>query len=142
MNIASGSILNSRTTLTLVAVGAALIFSFSLSSNKSFDIKNVTVPEAKALVDTGALVIDVRSEEAYKHRHIPGAILMPLSVLRVGIPASLAYAKDKPVVVYCNDGVTTGPEGTHLLNKAGYTKAVNIKSGIEGWAGAALPIQK
>ena len=142
MNITPNSTLNPRSMLTLLVIGIAIIFAFSNSTSKNFDIKNVTVPEAKVLVDTGALVIDVRSEEAYKHRHIPGALLMPLSVLRAGIPASLAYAKDKPVVVYCSDGVTTGPEGTHLLNKAGYTKAVNIKSGIEGWAGAALPIQK
>jgi rhodanese-related sulfurtransferase len=35
-----------------------------------------------------------------------------------------------------------GPEGTELLNKAGYANAVNMEAGIKGWADAGLPVQK
>lgn len=107
-------------------------------------IAEVSASEAKALVDSGAVVVDVdvRSEEAYGKRHLPGAVLIPLSQLQSGIPASLADAKDKPIVVYCNDGAHTGPEGTRLLNQAGYKGAVNLKSGIEGWQGAGYAIQQ
>lgn len=41
-----------------------------------------------------------------------------------------------------HDGTTTGPEATQVLNKAGYSKAVNLKSGIEGWERAGLAVAK
>lgn len=56
--------------------------------------------------------------------------------------AAFAAAKDGPVLVYCGDGVAIGPEATSILNAAGYARAVNFKPGIEGRAGAGLPIAK
>lgn len=142
MNVAINSIQGSRSLLTLLVIATAIFFVVSNFQKQNFDIRSVSANEAKVLIDSGAVIIDVRSEEKYKQGHIPGAILIPITLLRTGIPVSIAQAKSKPIVVYCNDGVTTGPEGTHLLNKAGYTKAVNVKSGIEGWTGAGLPVQK
>jgi rhodanese-related sulfurtransferase len=142
MNVALNSMHGSRSLLTLLVIAAAIIFALSHSRNQNFDIRSVSANEARTLIDSGAIVIDVRGEEKYRQGHIPGAILIPITILRAGIPASIAQAKDKPLVVYCNDGATTGPEGTHLLNKAGYAKAVNVKSGIEGWTGAGFPVQK
>ncbi len=107
----------------------------------SAPVAEVSIAEAKSMIDAGALVVDVRSQEAYGNRHLPGAILAPLSELRSSIPASLASAKDKPIVVYCNDGSSTGPDGTRVLNEAGFKAAVNLKSGIEGWQRSGLSIQ-
>ena len=111
------------------------------ATTTSFGIREVSVPEAKALIDSGAVVVDVRGEGAYNGRHIPGALSIPLAQLKAAIPASLADAREKPIVVYCGDGATIGPEGTQVLNDAGYEGAVNIKSGIEGWQKAGHPIQ-
>ena len=33
------------------------------------------------------------------------------------------------------------PEGTQVLNDAGYKNAVNIRSGIEGWQNAGHPVK-
>jgi rhodanese-related sulfurtransferase len=49
-------------------------------------------------------------------------------------------AKDRPIVVYCNDGLVTGPRGTEILNKAGFARAVKLKEGIEGWSAAGYPV--
>jgi rhodanese-related sulfurtransferase len=133
---------NPRLILYLFIILAAFIFIANRAAGHHYNIKDISVSEAKVLIDSWALVIDVRKEDAFRHRHIPGALSIPLEVLRNGIPASLAQAKDKPVVVYCGDGVTTGPEGTHILNKAGYNRAVNIKTGIDGWSSAGLPVQR
>jgi len=46
------------------------------------------------------------------------------------------------ILVYCNQGLAHGAEGTEILNKAGFAGAVNLRDGIEGWAGAGYPIQK
>lgn len=108
----------------------------------AYDVKNISVTEASALVDSGAVVVDVRGKEAYDTRHLPGALNYPVEILRAGIPAALAASKALPVVVYCGDGARIGPEGTSLLNKAGFSKAVNVEHGIQGWADAGLRIAK
>ena len=112
------------------------------SSTNHLAVPEVDIAQAKALVDSGALVIDVRGAEQFAVRHLPGAVLVPLAILRAGIPASIAVARDKPVVVYCNKGVASGPEATRLLQQAGFSHAVNLHSGIEGWAAAGLPVKK
>lgn len=127
--------------LTFLVALAVIFFLATRSGPQSFDVVNISISDAKTLVDQGALVIDVRETDKYAHRHIPGAITLPLSVLRMGIPEAIAYAKDRPVVVYCGDGVSTGPEGTAILNKAGFAGAVNVGPGIEGWAKQGLPVQ-
>jgi len=133
-----------RSRQILFAAGALLILFFLIrtSSTETFDVRSVTANEAKQLIDSGAVVVDVRGREQFDGRHIPGAISVPLSALRAAIPTSLAHAIAEPVVVYCGDGVTIGPEGTALLNKAGYARAVNLQSGIQGWADAGFPVQK
>jgi rhodanese-related sulfurtransferase len=88
------------------------------------------------------VVVDARADDAYRHRHLPDAINLPLATLRLGVPATFSAAKEMPVLVYCGNGTTIGPEATSLLNRAGYARAVNLKPGIEGWADARLPIAK
>jgi rhodanese-related sulfurtransferase len=46
------------------------------------------------------------------------------------------------VVIYCGDGSTSGPEATAMLNKAGFTRAVNLNPGFEGWRAAGMPVRK
>jgi rhodanese-related sulfurtransferase len=104
-------------------------------------IHEVTPAQATQLIDSGALVVDVRGQEAYAHRHIPGAVLMPLEDLQAAI-AKLTIARDHPIVVYCGDGVSHGPEGTAILNQAGFANAVNLKGGIDGWQGEKRPIAR
>lgn len=127
--------------LLVLVAGAGLAF-MADRPRTDFNVQNVSVAEAKAMIEAGALVVDVRGEGAFNNRHIPGAISLPLAALRLGIPTSFSYAKDQPVVVYCGDGVTIGPEGTELLNKAGYAKAVNMESGIQGWTAAGLDVER
>ena len=103
-------------------------------------VPEVTVAAAKALIDAGALVIDVRGKDPFDYRHVPGALWIPLAQLSAAIPVSLAGAKDKAIVVYCNDGLATGPKGTRVLLDQGYAHALNLKAGVEGWDAAELPL--
>jgi len=136
-----------RNNLFAIAIGMIAFVWLSNMGTSHSPRNRLVVPEvellqAKALIDSGALVIDVRGAEQFAVRHLPGAVLVPLAILRAGIPPSIAVAKDKPVVVYCNEGVASGPEATRLLQQAGFSKVVNLHSGIEGWAAAGLPIKK
>jgi rhodanese-related sulfurtransferase len=134
----------SKRVLLLFPIAAGCLYALGRSGPPEapeFQVKEVLLEEAKVLIAAGALVIDVRERAAYETRHIAGAILAPVSVLSAGIPAALAYARTLPLVVYCGDGTTLGPKGTHLLNQAGFASAVNLKPGIQGWAAAGLPIE-
>lgn len=132
-----------RRGLLVLPLAAAAYFVFKPKDRaREFGIAEVGLDEAKALIAAGAPVIDARAKDAFEHRHLPGAINLPLATLRLGLPATFAAAKHAPLLVYCGDGLTIGPEATSILNRAGYTKAVNLKPGIEGWADAGLPVAK
>ena len=68
---------------------------------------------------------------------MPGAISVPIGELDKRLDEFSAY-KAEDVVVYCNDGSTRGPRATKQLNDAGFSKAMNLKGGAEGWKRASL----
>ncbi|WP_457417654.1 rhodanese-like domain-containing protein [Roseateles sp. P5_E7] len=126
-----------------IAAGALYLFAKPDGHDgaPAFNVEEVLIEEARALMAAGAWVVDVRERAAYEARHIPGALLAPLSKLESAIPAALLAVRDLPILVYCGDGRTIGPKGTHLLNAAGLAQAVNLKPGIQGWASAGLPVE-
>lgn len=141
MKTSSLDLRNPRVLLSALFLGTALIL-LGRPSPAAFKVTNVSVQEARAMIDGGAVVVDVRGKEAFDARHIPGALNVPLDTLRNAIPLALARSIAAPVVVYCGDGARIGPEGTSILNKGGFSKAVNMKSGIQGWADAGLAVAK
>lgn len=141
MKTSSFDVRNPRHVVGALVLGVALLL-VARQPQPKFDVTNVSVQEARAMIDSGAVVVDVRGKEAFDARHIPGALNVPLDTLRSAIPLALAQAITGPVVVYCGDGERIGPEGTSILNKGGYTMAVNMKSGIQGWADAGMVVAK
>jgi rhodanese-related sulfurtransferase len=130
-----------RTDNRIYLLLAALIAVFVIFGGSGRpNVKDVSVSEAKELIDAGAVVIDVRDRSASAPSHIPGALLVPLDTLPAKL-SDLSVDKSQPIVVYCNEGTRRGPKGTAVLNEAGYSQAVNLKSGIEGWRAANLPTQ-
>jgi hypothetical protein len=64
-------------------------------------VPRVTVEQAKAAVDAGAAVIvDVRSQEAYETSHIAGALFIPLEDFENNI-TSLDLGKEQWIITYC-----------------------------------------
>ena len=115
----------------------------SSAATLRYDVREVDVSAANKLIESGAVVVDVRGKSQYKVRHIPGAIAISIDELRAGIPARLRnIARHRPIIVYCNHGMLVSPEATDLLNKAGFAGAVKLKTGIEGWGGAGLPVSR
>jgi rhodanese-related sulfurtransferase len=120
------------TWLMVLVVGAAVY------ASQPQGVRQASVDEARMLIDAGAMVIDVREPGAAANSHIPGARRIPLEALSASLP-QLAADRDRTIVVYCNGGTGRGPRATALLNKAGFSKAVNMESGFEGWRAAGLP---
>jgi len=103
------------------------------------DVHHLTPVEALALIETGrTLILDVREKDAFDKEHLPGALSVPIGELDSRMGEFEAHTAEE-VVIYCNDGSTRGPRATDKMNKAGFTKAKNIESGLEGWRKAELP---
>jgi rhodanese-related sulfurtransferase len=127
----------------MAVLGCLMWLNNTPTVKQGYNIREVDVSAARELMDSGALIIDVRGKEQFDFRHIPGAILITLEELHQALPAILrAEAKERVIVVYCGEGLAHGPEGTDLLNKAGFANAVNLKSGIEGWVAAGHAVSK
>jgi rhodanese-related sulfurtransferase len=126
-----------RHTLAWLALFVAAVFA-STPRNHHADVRHVDVAQAKALMDSGALVIDVRERAVSGSSHLPGALLIPLDALAANL-TRIEAANASTIVVYCGDGATRGPEAAHILTQAGLIQTVNLKAGIEGWRRAGLP---
>jgi phage shock protein E len=62
----------------------------------------ITPKQARALLDRGACLVDVRSPAEYRREHVDGAINIPIHVLSAYF-GDLAD-RDCPVIVYCRTG--------------------------------------
>jgi hypothetical protein len=64
-------------------------------------LPRITVEDAKAAVDIGeAIIVDVRSTEAYAISHIKNAVSIPLVNIENN-PASLSLDKNQWIITYC-----------------------------------------
>ena len=119
---------------------STLAWNMNLGSANS-GVRDVSAQEAKAMLDAGAIAIDVREKAVAASSHLPGSLLIPLEVLAANLSRLEAY-KAYPLVVYCGDGSPRGPEAAALLTRAGFSKVVNLRYGIDGWRSAGLQTSK
>lgn len=105
-------------------------------------VREVSVTEARELFDMGRpVVIDVREKDAFDKGHIPGAVSVPIAEVGQRMNA-LGLSRAEPVVVYCGEGSTRGPDATRQLNAGGYGGAVNLKGGFASWQAAGQPVAR
>jgi rhodanese-related sulfurtransferase/DNA-binding transcriptional ArsR family regulator len=91
----------------------------------------------RRLKDPATLVIDVRPAEEYAAGHIPGALSVPLSELKVRI-AELPPAAE--IVAYCRGPYCVlAPEAIEILHRAGL-RARRLEDGFPEWRLAGLPV--
>lgn len=96
--------------------------------------------DAVRLVNAGALVVDVRDQNAYEAGHIIDARSIPAAEL--GNKAeSLKKFKEKPVVVYCDNGFGAA-NAVKALRSLGFTKVVSLRGGLQSWLQENLPVVK
>ena len=88
-----------------------------------------------------ALVVDVRDPGEYGGGHIIGAKNVPRSRIDAIGSEIAAKRKDKPVIVYCDDGHSSG-KAAAALRSQGFGKAVSLSGGLGAWRQAGLPLEK
>jgi rhodanese-related sulfurtransferase len=88
----------------------------------------------------GALLIDLRSKEAFEAGHIGEARNVPAAELEAQ-SETLKKWRERPVVTYCDSGVS-GAGAARTLTKLGFTKVFNLEGGLNGWVKDNLPLTK
>ena len=91
--------------------------------------ETITTDKAIKLIDNGAVILDVRTEEEYNREHIPNAINVPLDRLE-----TIDIDKNETLVVYCQSGARS-LEAVKTLSSMGYNSLYNLDGGLLNWGG-------
>jgi phage shock protein E len=94
-------------------------------------IKEIAPDKVKTLMQSGAVVIDVRDRDEFESGHIAGATNVSRGTLEMHI-AGVVPDKNTPVVCYCAGG-NRGALATDTLVKMGYTNAFSIAGGLNAF---------
>ncbi len=72
-------------------------------------------------IEAGAKIVDVRTPGEFSNGAYPGALNIPLSLLRQRLNE---IPKDKPIVLYCRSG-SRSASAARVLKRAGYLDVLN-----------------
>ncbi len=103
------------------------------SQRKSSELnKSLSPSEAKKRLDTekDIILLDVRTAEEYKEKHIPNSTLISLDALEAEASKKLPD-KTATIFVYCRSGRRSA-SAYELLRKMGYSNVYDI-GGIINW---------
>jgi rhodanese-related sulfurtransferase len=78
--------------------------------------------DLKALVEDGAIIIDVRTKGEFQGGHIKNAINIPVDSISTNL--SKIKNKDKPIITCCASGMRSGT-AKGILKSKGYQKVYN-----------------
>ncbi len=91
-------------------------------------------------MNQGALVLDLRPQEQYQAGHFNGARQMSgEQILKAA--ETLKKHKEKPVVVYDDNGALGGP-AVRQLAAQGFTRAFALRGGLAAWRADNLPVSR
>lgn len=95
-------------------------------SNGDGDDNTINYVKAKELIiNNGAVMVDVRSEEEYNEEHIDGALLLPVDEISDDKVKNIIKSKDDVIIVYCKSGVRSS-EAVDKLKGLGYNNVYNF----------------
>ena len=105
-----------KETAAFILVAAIVLF---LLFRPKGDISDV---DARALVEKGATLLDVRTPEEFSTGHVDGATNIPVGVLASRLAE---VPRDKPVVLYCRSG-TRSARAASMLRDRGYVQVHDV----------------
>jgi rhodanese-related sulfurtransferase len=121
----------------------ALLFSFFLViftelRRKAQGITNIEPQDAVKLINADAVVLDLRSSEAFARGHIVNAKNVPSDELTANEDKYKKY-KSRPILAVCDAGVASS-RAVDALRKSGLENVYGLKGGIAAWTQANLPL--
>lgn len=99
-------------------------------------MKSISPAELQSLLSTDIDIVDVREPDEWATGHVPGARLVPLSLLRADPTGALSR---EPVVFVCAKGGRSA-QAAELAERIGRKVVYSLNGGTEAWRTAQLPI--
>lgn len=109
-------------------------------------VPKITADEARAKIDAGALVVDVRdAAEVEQTGKVAGAVHIPRGMVEFRADPDTPYfdknfAKDRAVIVYCAAGGRAALSG-QALKEMGYDEVYNL-GGFNDWVESGGAVDK
>jgi len=121
---------------------AALAAVAVLSYESWLRAQNAGLPpqEVIRLMNQGATVLDLRQADDYAAGHINGARHFDAAQID-GAGEALRKYKERPLIVYCDRGVTASG-AVRTLVRQGFTKVFNLRGGLAAWRAENLPLAR
>ena len=106
----------------------------SASNEQENSYRQISMDEAVTMMEeeSGYIILDVRTPEEFRERHIPNAINIPNETIGSEDIQELPD-KDQLILVYCRSG-NRSKQASGKLAELGYTNIVEI-GGINDWTG-------
>lgn len=116
-------------------------------------IRLIDTTEAKALIEKGTKVFDVRLPEEFDHGHIPGSILVPYdeaSAKEVDFIATedkfdlrkLPADKNETFLMYCDGTICwKSYKAARMAMQNGWKNVLWFRGGLPAWKEAGLPVE-
>ena len=100
---------------------------------------SLSISEAVQLVNSeGGVFLDIRDAADFARGHITDALHIPAAAL-AGRSAELEKFREKPVVVVCKMGQSSGP-ATKTLRSQGFSRAQKLAGGLMECDAQKLPV--
>jgi rhodanese-related sulfurtransferase len=101
-------------------------------------LPRISPQQAKAMLDEGGILVDIREPDEHARERIADAKHMPLSLLD---DADLTVHQGRPVIFHCRTGARTVGHAPRLAAKVGGAcQAYIVDGGIDAWRQAGLPV--
>ena len=116
---------------------AALLLSGCAAPPQDIGYRRITMEEAVQMMrdESGYLILDVRTAEEFREKHIPDAINIPNETITTEAPPQLPD-KGQLILVYCRSG-NRSKQASAKLVALGYTNVVEF-GGINDWPGETV----
>lgn len=102
-------------------------------------VKETDVAGARQLVESGAVLIDVREDNEFVAAHAAGAKHMGRGIIERDIVQTFPD-KDTEIVLYCGGGYRSAL-AADMLQKMGYTNVWSMDGGWKAWKNAGAPTE-
>jgi rhodanese-related sulfurtransferase len=129
---------SNHTLLVLALMVSFFVVVFSELRRKASGLVNIEATAAVNLINNDAVVIDLRSVDAFSKGHIVSARNIPSDELDAKI-GSLGMMKSKTIIAVCDAGIASSKAVT-TLRAAGFDSVYGIKGGMTGWSQTGLPV--
>ena len=127
---------SNNTLLVLALTISFFLLVFTELRRKASGLINIEPTDAVKLINNDAVVIDLRSAEAYSRGHIVGARSIPADELSTKMDM---LDKSKPIVTVCDAGISS-TRAVNQLRNAGFESAYGLKGGMNNWSQAGMPV--